>query len=321
MDVRSEEAGPGAVTVLQVGPLGAGLSSTLASKYGAVKMAQPAPSGAERDAVLAVTGGHSGLTAELLDALPSLRAIVTFGVGVDRTDLDAVRRRGILLSNTPDVLTDDTADTAVALLVDVMRGFGAVARWTRAGHWAAGGSYPLTRRVSGSKVGILGLGRIGSAVASRLTAFGCSIAYTNRRERPEAPYRYVASLEDLASWADALVVTAAGGPASAGLVSEAVLAALGPGGYLVNVARGSVVDEDALVSALVGGRLAGAGLDVVRNEPHVPPALLGLDNVVVLPHVGSATVETRQAMADLVLANVAQFFRDGTLVTPYDVSG
>ncbi|TQS41914.1 2-hydroxyacid dehydrogenase [Cryptosporangium phraense] len=315
MDVRSEEAGAGAVKVVQVGPLGAGLSAKLAAEYGAVRYSDGP------DAVLAVTSGKGGMTAALIDAMPSLRAIVTFGVGVDGTDLDAVRRRGLLLSNTPGVLTDDTADTAVALLLNVLRGFSANDRWVRAGNWAAGGSYPLTRRVSGSKVGILGLGRIGLAVARRLETFGVSLAYHNRRPRPDVPYPHVGSVPELAAWADVLVVTAAGGPGTRGLVTAEVIDALGPGGYLVNVSRGTVVDEDALVSALVEGRLAGAGLGVVRDEPHVPTALLALDNVVVLPHVGSATVETRQAMADLVLANVAQFFRDGTLVTPYDVSG
>ncbi|ODR24791.1 2-hydroxyacid dehydrogenase [Mycolicibacterium porcinum] len=307
--------------VLQVGPLKPSLAETLRTSYDA----QVLPDGPERTAFLTehgatiaavVTSGRTGVDAELMSALPNLGAVVNFGVGYDTTDVEAAAARGVMVSNTPDVLSDCVADTAVGLLIDTMRQFSAADRYLRAGRWPADGNYPLTHKASGARVGIIGLGRIGTAIATRLVAFGCPISYHNRREIADSPYRYVSSPVDLAHQVDVLIISAAGGSGTRHLVDRDVLEALGPDGYLVNIARGSVVDEGALVDALTGGRLAGAGLDVFTDEPNVPEALLSLDNVVLLPHVGSGTVETRAAMEALTLANLDKFLESGELVTP-----
>lgn len=294
-----------------VGDLRVELRSALEERYGARRLADESS-----PAAVAVTSGVWGVRAEHLDLLPGLRAVVNFGVGYDATDVAECARRGILVANTPDVLTECVADAAVGLVIDVMRGLSAADRFVRRGEWAAGRVPALARRVTGARVGILGLGRIGRAIAHRLEAFGATIAYHNRRPRADVDYAYAAGPVELARRSDVLIVAAAGGEASRGLVDAEVLDALGPEGFLVNVARGSVVHEDALVAALEAGRLAGAGLDVFADEPHVPAALLGRDDVVLLPHIGSATVETRAAMTDLVLANVESFLADGRLLTP-----
>ena len=308
--------------VLQVGPLKPSLADTLRISYRALELPSPPD---ERAAFLAehagsitaaVTSGRTGVDAALISALPQLGAIVHFGVGYDTTDIDAAAARGIAVSNTPDVLTDCVADTAVGLMIDTLRQFSAADRYLRAGRWPAEGNYPLTRQVSGSRVGIVGLGRIGGAIATRLAAFGCDISYHNRRPVAGSPFTYVASAVELAGAVDVLVVAAAGGDGTRHLVDADVIAALGPEGYLVNVARGSVVDEAALVQALATGRLAGAGLDVFVDEPNVPDALLELDNVVLLPHVASGTVQTRAAMEALTLQNLDSFLTTGELVTP-----
>lgn len=301
--------------VVMVGTLRPGLVDALTERYGARELAELDPVEAETVEV-AVTSGMWGVRAEHMELLPRLGAIVSFGVGYDVTDVDEAARRGIVVSNTPDVLTDCVADAAVGGLIDVMRGLSAADRFVRRGEWAEGRVPPLARRVSGTRVGILGLGRIGGAVAHRLEAFGCSISYHSRSERPGVPYPYAATPLDLARGCDVLVVAAAGGAGTRHLVDAEVLAALGPRGFLVNVARGSVVDEPALVAALESGRLAGAALDVFADEPHVPEALLRRDDVVLLPHLGSATVETRAEMTDLALANVERFLAEGTLETP-----
>ena len=263
-----------------------------------------------------VTSGSTGADAGLMSALPNLGAVVNFGVGYDTTDVDAAAARGVGVSNTPDVLTDCVADTAVGLMIDVMRQFSASDRYVRAGRWPVEGMYPLTRQVSNTRVGIIGLGRIGSAIAKRLSAFGCTISYHNRNRVADSAYEYVSSPEELAHGVDVLVVAAAGGSGTRKLVGRKVIDALGADGYLVNIARGSVVDEEALVEALMQGRLAGAGLDVFADEPNVPEALLTMDNVVVLPHVGSGTVQTRAAMEELTLRNLDSFLASGELVTP-----
>ncbi|NPD04078.1 2-hydroxyacid dehydrogenase [Nocardioides sp. zg-1308] len=265
--------------------------------------------------VVAVAGGGAPVGAAEMDALPDLRAVANFGVGYDNVDVDEARRRGIAVSNTPDVLTDAVADLAAFLVVDVLRGLTAADRFVRSGAWARGERLPLTRDVRGAVVGVLGLGRIGTAAAERLEAFGAEVHYHSRSPKDVA-WTHHSSPVELAAASDVLVVLTPGGAGTEGLVDAAVLDALGPDGYLVNVARGSVVDEDALVAALEAGRIAGAGLDVFADEPHVPEALLGRDDVVLLPHVGSATVQTREAMGRLVLDNVDAFLGRGELVTP-----
>jgi lactate dehydrogenase-like 2-hydroxyacid dehydrogenase len=262
-----------------------------------------------------VTSAPVGASAALIDALPSLRVIASFGVGHDTIDREAARRRGIAVSTTPDVLTDCVADLAMGALLAAARGLAAADRFVRRGDWQRG-RFPLTTRVSGKRLGIVGLGRIGRAVAKRAAGFDLELRYHGRGAVPGAAWPLERSVVDLARWADFLVVTCAGGPATRHLVSAAVLDALGPEGLLVNVARGSVVDEAALVDALAAGRLGGAALDVYEDEPNVPAALLGMDRVVLLPHVGSGTRETRAAMSELVLANLRRFFADGELVTP-----
>jgi lactate dehydrogenase-like 2-hydroxyacid dehydrogenase len=268
------------------------------------------------DFQVAVTSGRFGVGTELMGALPNLRAVVNFGVGYDTTDAALAAERGITVSNTPDVLNDCVADTAVALYVDVLRRTSAADRYVRRGDWLSKGNFPLATKASGKRVGILGLGRIGKVIARRLQGFDCTISYHNRKPAQDVPYRYEPSPLELARNSDVVIVAAAGGPESAHLVDREVIEAIGPKGYLINVARGSVVDEQALVAALLTGRLGGAGLDVFADEPKVPQDLMALDNVVLLPHLGSGTNETRAAMADLTLANLAQFMADGTLLTP-----
>ena len=310
------------VAVLQVGPLMQTVQDTVANVYGAVRLPASAADEAEfleqrgHTFDVAVTSGRFGVGTELMRALPNLRAVVNFGVGYDTTDTRQAAERGIAVSNTPDVLNDCVADTAVALYVDVLRRTSAADRYVRRGDWARKGNFPLATKASGKRVGILGLGRIGKVIARRLEGFDCTISYHNRKKAPGVPYEYASSPVELARNADVLIVAAAGGPESVHVVDHDVIEALGPNGYLINIARGSVVDEQALVAALLDGRLGGAGLDVFADEPKVPQDLLSMDNVVLLPHLGSGTNETRAAMAELTLANLAQFAADGTLVTP-----
>ncbi|MDI6627939.1 MAG: 2-hydroxyacid dehydrogenase [Rhodococcus sp. (in: high G+C Gram-positive bacteria)] len=307
--------------VLRVGPLKPSLMDTLVAEYDALEL----PEGDDRDEFLSehgasisavVTSGRTGVDAALMERLPQLGAVVNFGVGYDTTDVDAAAERGIAVSNTPDVLTDCVADLAVGLVIDTVRGLSSAERFVRAGRWPSEGNTPLTRQVTGKRVGIIGLGRIGSAIADRLNGFRCEISYHNRNEIDGSPYVYAASPTALAENVDILIIAASGGSGTAHLVDRAVLEALGPQGYLINVARGSVVDEEALIELLAAGKLAGAGLDVFAHEPNVPDALVAMDNVVLLPHVGSATVETRAAMEALTLENLDRFLADGTLVTP-----
>jgi len=296
------------VTVLQVCPLLPSVEEALRTHYKIVDT----PSD---EVVAAITSSRFGVTREQMAAMPSLRAIIGFGVGYETTDVAYARSRGIVVSNTPDVLTDCVADLAVGGLIDVLRRMTAADRFLRRGAWQDG-QFPLATKVTGKRVGILGLGRIGRAIAHRLTGFDTVLSYHSRHPVPDVPYTYAESPQALAAAVDVLVVATSGGPATAGLVSAEVLEALGPAGYLVNIARGSVVDEPALVAALTSGTIAGAALDVFADEPNVPAELLDLDNVVLLPHIASATVETREAMGELAFRNLQQFMTDGTLVTP-----
>jgi lactate dehydrogenase-like 2-hydroxyacid dehydrogenase len=259
--------------------------------------------------------GESKVPRELIAQLPALELVSVFGVGYDGIDVAAARERGIAVTHTPNVLNDEVADLAMALVLAVSRRLIEADRYVRSGAWA-NGPMPLARKVSGARMGIVGLGRIGVAIAKRAEAFGMSIAYTARNPRADSPYRYFPSAEALAREVDFLVVITPGGAATRKLIDAKVLAALGSKGYLVNVARGSVVDEQALVQALRAGTIAGAALDVFENEPHVPGELLALDNVVLTPHVGSATWQTRQAMADLAFANLQAHFAGRPLLSP-----
>ncbi|WP_077001674.1 2-hydroxyacid dehydrogenase [Variovorax sp. KK3] len=260
--------------------------------------------------VALTSSARYGADRALIDALPNLRVISSFGVGYETIDVAHARERGIQIGYTPDVLNDCVADTAFGLLMDAARRFSASDRFVRRGEWLAG-QYPLTTRISGKKLGILGLGRIGRVIARRASGFDMEVRYHNRRALPDAPFAYEPTLHGLARWADFLVVASAGGAETRKLVDAGVLEALGPKGFLINISRGSVVDEAALLDALREGRIAGAGLDVFEREPQVPEAFFALDNAVLLPHVASATHETRQAMADLVFENLRSFFAEG----------
>ena len=296
--------------LLIMAPMMSRVMETLASDYVAHRLweaPEPATLLAElgpRIRAIATTGGR-GAEAKVIAALPALEIIACYGVGVDAIDLTAAR----------DVLTDDVADLGVALAIAASRRICQGDRYVRDGAWLKG-DMALTRKFTGSKVGIVGMGRIGQALARRCAGFDCAIAYHGPRAKPELPYRYVPGLVELARDSDFLVLTCPGGAATRGLVDRAVLDALGPAGILVNIARGSVVDEAALVAALADRRLGGAALDVFVDEPRVPPALFALDNVVLQPHVASATVETRGAMGDLVLTNLRNHFAGQKVVTP-----
>jgi lactate dehydrogenase-like 2-hydroxyacid dehydrogenase len=251
-----------------------------------------------------------GVSEALIQQLPNLKVISSFGVGYDKLPVDLAKKKGIQIGFTPEVLNDCVADIAFGLLLDVARQMSAADRYVRAGKWV-NAPYPMTTKVSGKKLGILGLGRIGQVIAKRASGFDMDIRYHNRKPNPQLPYQYEPSLIELAKWCDFLIVASAGGAETTHLVSKPVLDALGPNSYLINIARGSVVDESALIKALQTKAIAGAGLDVYQDEPNVDSALFALDNVVILPHIASATHETRQAMAQLVLDNLLSYVHSG----------
>jgi lactate dehydrogenase-like 2-hydroxyacid dehydrogenase len=251
-----------------------------------------------------------GVSEALIQQLPNLKVISSFGVGYDKVAVELAKSRGIQVGYTPEVLNDCVADTAFGLLIDVARQMSASDRYARSGQWVKA-PYPMTTKVSGKKLGILGLGRIGQVIAKRASGFDMEIRYHNRSKNPDVSYQFESSLIDLAKWCDFLVVASAGGESTVNLVSTDVLKALGPNGYLINIARGTVVDETALIEALKNKTIAGAGLDVYKNEPNIPKEFFGLDNVVLLPHVASATNETRQAMSELVLENLLAYTKTG----------
>ena len=261
------------------------------------------------------TNGAIGLTPAPLDRLPNLKVIGSNGVGYDAIPVKEAAARGILVSHTPDVLNDEVADTTLMLWLAAFRRTVVADRWARSGDWERHGDMPLTRSIRNRTVGIIGLGRIGLTIARMAEGFGATILYHTRSPK-DAPYTYCPDLVDMARRAEVLIVITPGGAATHHLVNAAVIDALGPEGLLINVSRGSVVDEAALVAALQDGRLGGAALDVFEEEPRIPDALKSMDNVVLTPHVGSATVETRQAMSDLVSDNLDRFLKDGTLLTP-----
>jgi hydroxypyruvate reductase len=260
-----------------------------------------------------VSSGEGRLTRELLARLPAVEIVSVFGVGYDGIDLPATRERGAIVTNTPEVLTDDVADLAMGLILAVSRELIPADCYLRSGHWAKG-PFHLTRKVSGSRLGIFGLGRIGTAIGRRAESFQMQIAYTGPNPKPVS-YKYYESARTLAENVDFFVVSAYGGPATRGVINADVLAALGPEGVLINIARGSVVDEPALVEALQAGRIAGAGLDVFADEPNVPAELLRMDNVVLTPHIASGTWQTRKAMANLAFANLEAHFAGKPVLT------
>lgn len=260
--------------------------------------------------------GHGRLDAAIMDLLPGLRLIANFGVGFDAIDIPAARARGIAVTNTPDVLSGEVADLTVGMMLALARDLTGGQDWLRSGRWASDGPYPLQRRMHGKRAGIVGLGRIGIAIARRLEAFDMPVSYWSRQAKPDQPWRHVGDLELLARESDYLVVALAGGPQTQGLVTRRVIEALGPEGTLVNISRGTTVDEGAMLDCLEDGRLGWAALDVFLNEPSIDKRFLALKNVHLQPHVASATVETRAAMADLWIANIAAHFDGRPLLTP-----
>jgi lactate dehydrogenase-like 2-hydroxyacid dehydrogenase len=272
---------------------------------------------AVRDGVRAVAfKGHSAFGADRMDLLPQLELIANYGVGYDAIDVDAANARGIKVTNTPDVLNDDVADIAVALLLMQGREMEHASAWARGGDWKAGGEYRLNRKVSGGRAGIVGLGRIGREIADRLAAFKMEIHYFARSEKDTPGWRHHADPVSLAKAVDFLVVALVGGTETEKFVSNEVIDALGPRGVIVNISRGTTIDEAAMLDALEQGRIAGAGLDVFLNEPDIDPRFYDLPNVVIQPHQGSGTVETRAAMGQLQRDNLAAFFAGKPLLTP-----
>ncbi len=252
--------------------------------------------------------GESKVPAELIALLPALEIISVMGVGYDGVDVAAAKARGVVVTHTPEVLNDDVADLAIGLMLSAARQLPAADRYVRSGDWAGRGPMPLARKMSGARLGIVGMGRIGQAIAQRALAFHMSVSYTARSAKPALPYRYLPDAKALAAESDFLVLITPGGAGTHHLIDAEVLAALGKKGILVNVARGSVVDEAALIDALERGVIGGAALDVFENEPNVPERLRALPQVVLAPHIGSATGQTRQAMADLAFANLQAHF-------------
>jgi lactate dehydrogenase-like 2-hydroxyacid dehydrogenase len=260
---------------------------------------------------------RSFIGAEFLRALPKVEIVANYGVGYDGIDAVYASQHGIMVTNTPDVLTEEVADTVVGMLISTIREFSGAQAWLRDGNWARHGNYPVSRlTLRGRTIGIFGLGRIGLAVARRLEAFGLSIAYHNRRPVETVAYAYHPTLKGLAEAVDTLICIAPGGAATEKAVSAEILGALGGNGVLVNIGRGSTVDEVALVEALAKGTIAAAALDVFANEPNVPQALLDAPNMLLLPHIGSASAHTRRAMADLCVDNLVAWFSGKRALTP-----
>ncbi|HTP63464.1 MAG TPA: 2-hydroxyacid dehydrogenase [Burkholderiales bacterium] len=296
-----------------------GTLERLQAEFSATKLWEAPDRDAALKAAAKVRGlahfGHSKVDGKLMDALPKLEIVANFGVGVDQIDLDAAKKRKIIVTNTPDVLNDCVADCAMALVLNTLRKFPQSESYLRSGFWPAKGPYPLTTSVGGKTLGVLGLGRIGEAIARRAAAFGMNIRYHNRNKK-DVPYAYDADLVTLAKNSDVLMIVTPGGAETAKLVNAKVLDALGPQGYVVNVARGSVVDELVLLRYLQEKKIAGAGLDVFEHEPNVPAEFFALDNAVLFPHVASATVETRKAMGDLQVENLHLHFAGKPVKTP-----
>lgn len=306
--------------LLQIGPLPTELETELALAYDLHPLwreANPAAfcaaRGGDFDGV--VTRARDGCTAEVLRSLAPGSVVACFGIGHEAIDLSVARERDIQVSVTPDVMTACVADIAMGLVIACARRIVAADRFVRRGDWLDG-PFPLTTRVSGKRLGIVGLGKIGSAIARRASGFDMEIRYHGRRARAEAVHRFEPDIVALAHWADFLVLSCVGGKETHHLVSAAVLQALGPAGFLINVARGSVVDEQALLDALANDRIAGAGLDVHADEPRVPAQLLADDRVVVLPHIAAFTRETRADTVRLVADNLRAFFTDRRVLTP-----
>jgi lactate dehydrogenase-like 2-hydroxyacid dehydrogenase len=305
------------IEILQTHKLLATCEEALAVRYTVHKLHEAADKEALlaelRDRVRGIAGGN--VKAELMDKLPKLEVIANFGVGYDTIDTAAARQRNIRVTNTPNVLNDAMAEITIGLMIALARRIPQADQFVRQGKWTSG-NFPLLIELNGKTVGILGLGRIGKEIAARAQAMRMRVVYHGRKKQADEPYIYYDSLKDMARDCDWLVVIAPGGKGTEKIVSREVLEALGPGGYLVNMARGTLVDEAAMIEMLQNGKLGGAALDVFEKEPNVPEALFALDNVVLSPHQGSATHQTRNKMGALVVANLDAHFAGGPLLTP-----
>jgi hydroxypyruvate reductase len=268
-----------------------------------------------KDSVRGIATFSGKVDAALMAALPRLEIVASMTIGLDHVDLEAARARGIRVTNTPDVLTDDVADLAIGLMIAVARRLAVADRFVREGGWLKG-PLPLQSKLGGTTLGVLGMGRIGQAIAKRATAMNMTVVYNNPRPKPDLAYRYYSDLATMAADVQYLVIACPGGAATRRLVNARVIEALSAKGTVINIARGSVIDQAALVTALAERKLAGAGLDVFEDEPRVPEALTKLDSVVLTPHVGSATQATRLAMGRLMLDNLAAQFAGQALLTP-----
>lgn len=261
-------------------------------------------------------GGEKGVSRELMEALPNLKLIASYGVGYDNINVEAAKERGLKVTNTPDVLSDEVADMALGLMLGVARDLRGGDAYVRSGRWPKEGAYPFQFPVHGKRAGIIGLGRIGKAIATRCAAFGMEIAYTNRNERTDVPYRFEPDKLKLAEWSDYFIIALVGGDSTKGAVTAEMIEAIGPNGVLVNISRGTTVDEESLIKALQTGKLGRAGLDVFLNEPNADPRFFELDNVLLAPHQASATLETRKAMGKLVIDNMLNHFAGKPLISP-----
>lgn len=286
-------------------------------EYGKLSAEQLHAIAGEVQVILA--SGESKVAAALINQLPQLKLIAVFGVGYDGVDIRAAAQKGVQVTNTPDILTDDVADLGIALMLNVSRRITGAQKFIERGDWQSG-TYPQSTKVSGRRLGIVGFGRIGRAVAKRAQGFAMRIACFDRNPVESSEVTYYPDLLALGKNSDVLMVCASAGKESQKLINHDVLAALGAQGILINIARGSVVDEEALAQALTLGTLGGAGLDVFANEPQVPQALLNRDDVVVTPHIGSATRATRAAMAQLVIDNITAFYAGKPLLTPVSLA-
>lgn len=307
------------IAILVPGAMHAHAVERIAKSFRLVTMDRSDPAAVSPELAKSVVGiaAMTRISAEFIDAFPKLEIIANFGVGYDAVDAKHAGAKGIMVTNTPDVLTEEVADTALGLLLNTVRELTRAENWLREGCWERDGNYPLTKlTLRGRIVGVFGLGRIGLAIARRIEAFGLPVHYHNRRKAAGVVYPYHDTLVGLASAVDTLISVAPGGAATDKAVNAEVLKALGRNGVFVNIGRGSTVDEEALAEALSNGTIAAAGLDVFAREPHVPPALMAAPNTCLLPHVGSASVHTRVAMADLVVDNLESWFSKGKPVTP-----
>jgi len=303
------------IKVLKVGGFFPSVANDLAREFDVVEATDKDAFDAMSDADLADIQGFATFgwaPKEIMDRMPALKIVSSFGVGYDGVAVDHAAEKGIMVTHTPNVLNDDVANLAIALILMTDRRLVWNDSYVREGRWEKEGNTPLTRSIRGKKVGIVGLGRIGEAIAEKLSVFKCETVYHSRNEKPELPYPYFGDLKQMASECDILVAITPGGPATDKLINRDIMDALGPQGTLINIARGSVVDEAELILALQEGRLGAAGLDVFEKEPIVPEALYEMDNVVLTPHVASATQETRQDMSDLVVQNLVEFFKTGS---------